>query len=225
MDAVIGAGPLLLEGFGVTIAVALLSLALATVLGGLGAAAKLGGGWLARGAADVYTTVIRGVPELVTILIVYFAGQRLVNVLAQSVGLQGVDVSVFAAGVLSIGFIYGAYMTETFRGAYLAVPRGQIEAARAFGLSKGRTLWRIVIPQLARHALPGYANVWQVLVKATAIVSIIGLSDLVGLALRIGRRERDPFTFLLVVLVAYLLITAVSNWGFRVAERRFARGH
>ncbi|MGF1657893.1 MAG: ABC transporter permease [Rubrimonas sp.] len=225
MEAVIGAGPLLLEGFGVTIAVALLSLALATVLGALGAAAKLGGGWLARGTASVYTTVIRGVPELVTILIVYFAGQRLVNVIARSVGLEGVDVSVFAAGVLSIGFIYGAYMTETFRGAYLAVPRGQIEAARAYGLTKGRTLWRIVIPQLARHALPGYANVWQVLVKATAVVSIIGLSDLVGLALRIGRRERDPFTFLLVVLVAYLLITALSNWGFRLAERRFARGH
>ncbi|PJA60183.1 MAG: ABC transporter, partial [Rhodobacterales bacterium CG_4_9_14_3_um_filter_71_31] len=86
------------------------------------------------------------------------------------------------------------------------------------------TLTRIIIPQLMRFALPGYANVWQVLVKSTAVVSVIGLADLVGLALKIGRRERDPFTYLIVVLVAYLLITSVSGWLFQRAERRLARG-
>ena len=224
MEALIGAAPLLLEGFGVTVSVALLALALATALGALAAAAKLGGGPVGRGVAEVYTTVIRGIPDLVTILIVYFAGQRAVNAAAGWMGLEGPDISVFAAGVLAIGFIYGAYMAETFRGAYLAIPRGQIEAAVAVGLSPRRTLWRIIAPQLMRHALPGYNNVWQVLVKSTAVVSVIGLSDLVGLALRIGRRERDPFTFLLVVLLAYLAITAVSGWAFARAERRLARG-
>jgi His/Glu/Gln/Arg/opine family amino acid ABC transporter permease subunit len=224
VDAVIGAGPLLLEGFGVTLAVALLSLALATLLGAVAAAARIGGGAVARGAATVYSTVVRGVPDLVMILIVYFAGQRAINALAGSVGLGQVDLSIFWAGVIAIGFSYGAYMAETFRGAYLAIPRGQIEAATAMGLSRRRTLWRIVAPQLMRFALPGYANVWQVLVKATAVVSVIGLADLVGLALRVGRRERDPFTFLLVVMVAYLLITSVSGWLFRRAERRLARG-
>lgn len=224
MEALIGAAPLLLEGFGVTVSVALLALALATALGALAAAAKLGGGPLGRGVAEVYTTVIRGIPDLVTILIVYFAGQRAANAVAGWMGLEGPDISVFAAGVLAIGFIYGAYMAETFRGAYLAIPRGQIEAAVAVGLSPRRTLWRIIAPQLMRHALPGYNNVWQVLVKSTAVVSVIGLSDLVGLALRIGRRERDPFTFLLVVLLAYLAITAVSGWAFARAERRLARG-
>lgn len=224
MDAVIGAGPLLLEGLGVTIAVALLSLALATALGALTAAARIGGGPVTRGAAVVYSTVVRGTPDLVTILIVYFAGQRAINALAGSLSLGPVDLSIFWAGVIAIGFSYGAYMAETFRGAYLAIPRGQIEAATAMGLSRSRTLWRIVTPQLMRFALPGYANVWQVLVKATAVVSILGLSDIVGLALRVGRRERDPFTFLLVVMAAYLLITSVSGWLFRRAEQRLARG-
>jgi His/Glu/Gln/Arg/opine family amino acid ABC transporter permease subunit len=225
MQAVLDAAPLLLQGFQVTIAVALLSLALATALGALAAGAKIGGGAIARGAAESYTTVARGVPDLVMILIVYFGGQRIASGLAASLGFEGrVDVSIFAAGVTAIGFTYGAYLTETFRGAYRAIPVGQIEAARALGLSRRRTLWRIVAPQLARFALPGYGNVWQVLVKATAVVSVIGLADIVGLALRIGRRERDPFTFLLVVMVAYLLITSVSGWALARAERRLARG-
>jgi His/Glu/Gln/Arg/opine family amino acid ABC transporter permease subunit len=224
MDDIIAAGPLLLEGFGITVALAVASLALATVLGALGAAAKLGGGLAARWAAGVYTTVFRGIPEIVTVLIVYFAGQRAVNALAGLVGLEGVDVSVFLAGVIALGLTYGAYLTETFRGAYRAIPAGQIEAARAYGLSRGRTLRRIVAPQLMRFALPGYTNIWQVLAKGTAVVSVIGLGDLVGLAVKVGRRERDPFTFLLVVMVAYLVITSVSGWALRRAERRLARG-
>ncbi|TVQ57038.1 MAG: ABC transporter permease subunit [Rhodobacteraceae bacterium] len=226
MQAVLDAAPLLFRGFQITLSVALLSLALATALGALAAAAKLGGGALARGTAEVYTTIARGVPDLVMILIVYFGGQRLVSGLAASLGFSGrIDVSVFAAGVVAIGFTYGAYLGETFRGAYRAIPVGQVEAARALGLSRARMTWRIVAPQLARFALPGYANVWQVLVKATAVVSVIGLADIVGLAMRIGRRERDPFTFLLVVMAAYLLITSVSGWAFSRAERRLARGY
>ncbi len=224
MSSLIGAAPLLLQGLWVTVSVAGLALALATALGALSAAAKLGGGPVARAVAGAYTTVIRGIPDLVTMLIVYFAGQRLIDSLARSMGLEGVEISLYGAGVLSIGFIYGAYMTETFRGAFLAIPRGQLEAATALGLSRRRTLIRVIAPQLMRFALPGYANVWQVLVKSTAVVSVIGLADLVGLALRIGRRERDPFTYLIVVLIAYLLITSVSGWLFQRAERRLARG-
>ena len=224
MQAVLGAAPILLEGLWVTVSVALLALVLATALGGLAAAAKLGGGPVLRAAAGAYTTILRGIPDLVTILLVYFGGQRMANAGARALGFDGIDVSIYAAGVLAIGLVYGAYMAETFRGAFLSIPRGQIEAAVACGLSRGRTLWRIVAPQLMRHALPGFTNVWQVLVKSTAVVSVIGLNDLVGLATRIGRRERDPFTFLLVVLVAYLLITAISGWMLARAEKRLARG-
>jgi His/Glu/Gln/Arg/opine family amino acid ABC transporter permease subunit len=224
MEEIVAAGPLLLGGFGVTVALAALSLALATALGALGAAAKLGGGRALRVGAEVYTTVFRGVPELVTVLIVYFAGQRAANAAAGAVGLEGIEISTFLAGVLSLGLTYGAYLTETFRGAYRAIPEGQVDAARAFGLSRGRTLARIVAPQLMRFALPGFTNIWQVLAKATAVVSVIGLNDLVGLAVKIGRRERDPFTFLLVVLVAYLLLTSISGWLLGRAEKRLARG-
>jgi His/Glu/Gln/Arg/opine family amino acid ABC transporter permease subunit len=224
MDAVIGAGPLLLEGFGVTVAVALSSLALATLLGIVTAAAKLGGGPVARRVAGGYTTLVRGIPDLVIMLIVYFGGQRILNAVMAGIGGERVEVSEFAAGVVGIGLAYGAYMGETFRGAYRTIPHGQIEAARAMGLSRGRTIWRIVAPQLARFALPGFSNTWQVLVKATAVVSVIGLADLVGLALRVGRRERDPFTFLIVVLLAYLAITSVSGWLLRRAELRLGRG-
>ncbi|HUF56754.1 MAG TPA: ABC transporter permease subunit, partial [Thermohalobaculum sp.] len=128
--------PLLASGALVTVALAVLSLVLATALGGLGALAKLRGGLIGRGAASVYTTIVRGVPDLVLILLIYFGGQRLVNQVGGSLGLDYVEVSKFWAGVVSIGFIYGAYLTETFRGAYMTIPRGQKEAAEALGLGR-----------------------------------------------------------------------------------------
>jgi His/Glu/Gln/Arg/opine family amino acid ABC transporter permease subunit len=225
VQALIDYAPLLAEGAGVTIALALLSLVLATLLGALGAAAKLSGllalDWLARG----YTTLVRGIPDLVLILLVYFGGQRLVNALAQALlGLDYVEISKFGAGVAAIGFIYGAYLTETFRGAYLAVPRGQAEAGRALGLGRGAILWAIELPQLVRFAVSGYSNVWMVLVKSTAVVSVIGLGDLVGLADKAGKSTRQQFWFYLVVLAVYLAITAVSEWALGRVERRANRG-
>jgi ABC-type arginine transport system permease subunit len=126
--------------------------------------------------------------------------------------------------VIAIGFIYGAYLTETFRGAYLTVPSGQIEAGRALGMHTPALHWTITLPQLARFALPGYANVWQVLVKSTAVVSVIGLQDLVGLADSAGKTVRQPFVFFAAVLGVYLLITWASTTIFDRAERRYARG-
>ena len=101
--------------------------------------------------------------------------------------------------MLTIGFIYGAYLTETFRGAILAVPRGQIEAAQAFGMSRAQVLWRIVLPQMVRHAIPGFANNWLVMVKATALVSIIGLDDMVHRAGLAAAATREPFTFYMAI--------------------------
>lgn len=224
MDPLIAYAPLLAGGALVTVALALVSLVLATALGGLGAWAKLAGGWAGGGLASVYTTIVRGVPDLVLILIIYFAGQRLANAVGEAFGLGYVDVSKFWAGVLSIGFIYGAYLTETFRGAYLTVPKGQREAAYALGVPPLVTFWKVQFPQVARFALHGYANVWQVLVKSTAVVSVIGLQDLVGLADKAGKSTREPFLFFAAVLLVYLAITSVSGWGFRLAEIRANRG-
>lgn len=216
--------PILLTGAFVTVALALVSLALATLLGAIGAVGKLARRPLWRRLAMAYTTLVRGVPDIVLMLLVYFGGQRLLNALLGAVGAGAVDLPPFLAGVLAIGFLYGAYLTETFRGAYLAVPRGQADAGRALGLHPFAVFWAVMLPQLVRFALPGYANVWQVLVKSTAVVSVIGLQDLVGRANDVGKTLREPFLFLLVVLAVYLAITWISSVALERLERRAARG-
>ncbi len=224
MDPLLEYAPLLARGALVTIALALVSLALATTLGALGAAAKIGGGPVSRGVTRVYTTLVRGIPDLVLILLVYFGGQRLINDLGALLGWDYVELSKFWSGVISIGFIYGAYLTETFRGAYLTVPRGQSEAAHALGLGPLATVRHVTGPQLLRFALPGYGNVWQVLVKSTAVVSVIGLDDLVGLADKAGKSTREPFLFFVAVILVYLAITSASNRLFAHAEARVGVG-
>ena len=222
MDKLIEYSPLLARGAVVTVALAVVSLALATLLGGLAAAGRIGGGRIARGVVLTYTSIVRGIPDLVLILLVYFGGQRLLNVTLGLFGLPSVALSPFTAGVLAIGFIYGAYLAETFRGAYMTIPKGQLEAGQALGLRGFPLMWKVMIPQLIRFALPGYGNVWQVLVKSTAVVSVIGLEDLVGLANDAGKTTREPFLFLSAVMLVYLAITFVSTNVLALMERRYA---
>ena len=126
--------------------------------------------------------------------------------------------------MLSIGFIYGAYLTETFRGAYLTIPPGQLDAGRALGLHRWAVLWTVAVPQLVRFALPGYANVWQVLVKSTAVVSVIGLQDLVGLANDAGKTVREPFVFFAAVLLRLPRDHLGLDDGLRPGRAAHARG-
>jgi arginine/ornithine transport system permease protein len=220
-----GYGFSLLEGAWLTLEVALTSLTLSAVLGLFGALAKLSQSRLARSTASVYTTIIRGVPDLVMMLLIFFGGQMLVNDLTARFGYQGfIDVDPFIAGVITIGFIYGAYMTETFRGAILAVPAGQLEAGYAFGMSRTLVFRRILLPQMMRHALPGLGNNWLVLLKTTALVSVIGLDDMVRKATLAAGATRLPFTFHFVVASGYLVFTAVSMLLLRWAERRYSVG-
>ncbi len=205
-----------------TVALAICALALATTLGALGAAGKLSGRRIASGSVMTYTTIVRGVPDLVMILLIYFGGQRFINDIGGLFGWDYVELSKFLAGVIAIGFIYGAYMTETFRGAYMTIPRGQVEAAQALGMNGIAIFLRVSLPQLIRFALPGYANVWQVLVKSTAVVSVIGLEDLVGLANDAGKSVREPFLFFAFALLAYLFIYFVTTNLFEWLERRYA---
>ncbi len=222
MENLIEYMPLLLRGAVTTLSLALAALVMATALGALGAWGKVAGGRIARGLVFAYTTIVRGVPDLVLILLIYFGGQRLINVAAKSVGLDYVELSKFWAGVAAIGFIYGAYLTETFRGAYMTVHGGQREAAMSLGMRPLQVLRAVTLPQLIRFALPGYANVWQVLIKSTAVVSVIGLEDLVGLANDAGKSVREPFLFFAAVFVMYLFFTWVSQSIFNAAERRYA---
>lgn len=222
MDKLIPYIPLLLKGTLVTISLALSAMLFATILGTVAAAARLNGGRFGRWCVLAYTSLVRGVPDLVLILLMYYGGQRLVNTIGASMDWDHIDFSPFLSGVLSIGFIFGAYLTETFRGAYLTIPPGQIEAAKSLGMKPLQVLWKVSIPQLIRFALPGYANVWQVLVKSTAVVSVISLGDLVGLANDTGKSVREPFVFFAFAFMIYLVITWVTTTGFNKLEQRFA---
>ncbi len=220
-----GYGPSLFEGAIVTVELAFMSLALALAFGLIGATAKLSQSRLLVGAATTYTTLIRGVPDLVMMLLFYYGGQVLVNKLSDYIyDAYGIDFffqfDPFIAGVLTIGLIFGAYMTETFRGAFLAVDIGQIEAAKAYGFSRWHTFRRIMIPQMLRHALPGVGNNWQVLLKTTALVSIIGLTDMVRVAEQAAKAERSPFLFFIPVALVYLTLTAASELFIKWLDKR-----
>jgi His/Glu/Gln/Arg/opine family amino acid ABC transporter permease subunit len=216
--------PAILEGLASTLLVAACSLAVACFFGLAGAVAKLSASRTARVVADVYTTLIRGLPELVLMLFIFYGGQILLNHIAEAQGWGYIDVPPFAAGVLTIGFIFGAYLTETFRGAILAIPKGQIETAAAYGLPRAKVIGRIVLPQMVRHAIPGFSNNWLVMVKATALVSIIGLDDMVHRANLASAATREPFTFYAAIALIYLAVTTVSIIVLSRVEKRFSLG-
>lgn len=220
-----GYGPSIFEGTVLTLEVSFSALMIAMVLGIIGALSKLSHSSILRTVAQIYTTVIRGVPDLVLMLLVYFGGQVLINQIGPLIGYdEYIDINPFIAGVSTIGFIFGAYMTETFRGAILAVNRGQLEAGYAYGMSGGLVFRRIMLPQMVRHALPGFGNNWLVLIKTTALVSIIGLDDMVRKAAMAAGATRMPFTFYVVVALNYLIITTVSIYILKYLENRYSVG-
>ncbi len=216
--------PLILKGMLLTLEVAVLSLLIAILLGMIGALAKLSKSRIAQGIAGIYTTVIRGIPDLVMMVLIFFGGQIIVNDIGEKLGLDYIDVSPFVAGVLTIGFIFGAYMTESFRGGILAVSRGEIEAGYAFGMTPLKVFLRITLPAMVRHALPGFGNNWLVLAKTTALVSVIGLQDMVFNAGLAGGSTRKPFTFYCVVAFLFLIITGISDVGLRWLDKRYSVG-
>jgi len=215
----------LIDGTIMTIKLALTSLVIALIFGLLGAWAKLSANRLAQRLAGAYTTIVRGVPDLVLILLVFFGGQVTLNNIGAITGLWGyVEVSQFAAGAGTIGVIFGAYFTETFRGAIMAIPRGQIEAGISCGMRKSLIFRHIIWPQMVRFALPGFTNNWLVQLKTTALVSVIGLQDLVYNAFTAGRSTGQLFTFMAAAFVIYLLLTGVSDLLLRSVERHYNRG-
>ncbi len=220
-----GYGSTILDGAWLTVQLALLSMAVAVTLGLLGAAFRLSPvKWLAL-LGETYATVIRGIPELVLILLIFFGGQDLVNRIAPLLGHEDyIDINPFVAGVGTLGFIYGAYLSETFRGAFMAIPKGQGEAGLAYGMSPLRVFLRILVPQMIRLAIPGITNNWLVLVKATALISLVGLQDMMARAKSAGDATREPFTYILLAAAVYLAITSVSLLVLRYLERRYSVG-
>lgn len=218
-------GRLILEGFRLTLLVSISAMAVAVLLGLIGAWGKLARVRFARWAAAIYTTTVRGVPELVMILLVYYGLPTVIQGLADTAGYAvRINFHPFVAGTVTIGFIYGAFATEVFRGAYLAVPKGQIEAAQACGMSRILVVRRVLLPQMWRYALPGLGNVWMTLIKATALVSVIELRELMRSAEVAAQATRQPFTFYFLAALLYLLLTVASNLLQRKLEAWASRG-
>jgi histidine transport system permease protein len=219
-----GFGPLLLQGSWMTVKLSFLCLLVSVGLGLIGASAKLSKSALLRVPAQAYTTLIRGVPDLVLMLLIFYSLQTWLTSLTEALDWDYIEINPFSAGVITLGFIYGAYFTETFRGAILAVPRGQMEAATAYGLTRAQRFRLVVFPQMMRFALPGIGNNWMVILKATALVSIIGLADLVKVAQDAGKSSYQLFFFLILAALIYLVITTVSNYVLRRMEIFYAAG-
>jgi octopine/nopaline transport system permease protein len=220
-----GWGPSMLFGAVMTLAVAGSGFVLGAAIGTLGAWAKIAGGRLARGLADLYTTVLRGIPDLLVIYLFYFGGGMALSSIAHLFGQGGfISLPGFVAGALAIGVVSGAHHTEVFRGAFRAVSRGELEAARAVGMGRMLCFRRIIAPLVLRYALPGLGNVWQLVLKESALVSVTGVVELVREAQIGAGSTRQPFDFFISAAALYLCITTLSGWMMHRAERRFSKG-
>lgn len=219
-----GFGPALLAGTWMTIQLALTSLALGLVLGLLGALAKTSPLKPLQWLGGAYSTLVRGVPELLWVLLIYFGTVGLMRSLADLLGMESLELSAFAAGTIALALCFGAYATEVFRGAILAIPKGHREAGLALGLSTPRIFWRLVLPQMWRIALPGLGNLFMILMKDTALVSVIGLEELMRRSQIAVTASKEPFTFYMVAAMIYLGLTVVAMIGLHFLERRASRG-
>lgn len=208
-----------LTGLWITFKVAFGALLLGLSLGVLGAAAKASSyRWLAR-SVSVMINLIRGLPELLVLFFVYYGSIIILSYLFD----QYIEVSAFTASIISLGLIFGAYATETIRSAYNAIPRGQWEAAIAYGFSSPLAWIRIILPQLWLHALPGLSNLWMVLLKDTALVALIGLPDTMRVAQNVSAATQQPFKVYLIAGLIYLGLTSLSLIGQQTIKRYLAR--
>jgi len=219
-----GWGGNLLRGAIASLQIAGGAFALGLVIGTAGALGKLNGGPVARDLLAVYTTVVRAVPELILILLLYYAGTDLLNQALRAMGQRPVEISGIVAGIVVLGVVQGAYATEVLRGAIQAVPRGQIEAARAFGMGPVQLFRRITLPAMLPMALPGLSNLWLIATKDTALLAVVGFAELTLQTRQAAASTRAYFTFFLAAGAIYLVMTLVSGRIFGWLEARYRRG-
>lgn len=220
-----GWGAVLLAASGVTLSLSVLGFLLGAVFGALAASGRLSARRVPAWIAHAYGTVFRGVPDLLTIYLLYYGGSIALTQLGKYFGATGfVGLPAFSTGVLAIGVISGAYQAEVYRGAYHAVDRGQLDASKALGFSGWQSLRLVIVPQLMRHALPGLGNVWQLVLKDSALISVIGLVELMRQAQIGAGSTREPFIFYIAAGVLYFVIAAVTAQVFRYSEMRAWRG-
>jgi octopine/nopaline transport system permease protein len=221
-----GWGLTMLLAAGMTLAVAATGFLIGAGFGALAATARLSGNRAARVAADSYTTILRGVPDLLVIYLLYFGGSSVVTWMGSTLfGTEGfVSVPAFAVGALALGVCNGAYQGEVFRGGFLAIAKGEIEAGRAMGMAPATLFRRVIAPQVLRTAIPGLGNCWQLCLKESALITVTGLVELLRQSQIGSGSTRQPFSFYITAGMLYLVITTVTSWLFDRAEKRAMRG-
>jgi octopine/nopaline transport system permease protein len=220
-----GWGLALMVATGMTLAVASCSFLVGAAIGALVAWAKLSGPIWVRRMADGYTTVLRGIPDLLVIYLFYFGGSGVLGALGRLVGADGfIGMPAFMTGALAVGIVSGAYQAEVFRGAYSTINRGEIEAAHSVGMKRGLLFRHIVAPLVLRFAIPGLGNTWQMVLKESALISVTGLIELMRQSYIAAGSTRRPFDFYIAAAALYLIITWVSTLLFQRAETRALRG-
>lgn len=219
-----GWGMALLKAAGMTLLLTIAALLIGALVGSLVAAAKLSPRRTWRWLGEAYSILFRGIPELLVIYLFYFGGASVVTAVKFWLGGEGyVDVPPFLVGAIAVGLICASYQAEVYRGAFLAVAKGQLEAALAMGMSRSLRIRRVLIPQIWRYALPGLGNVWQMTLKDSALVSVIGLVELMRASQVAAGATRHYFTFYIVGGLGYLILTGLSARLFSYAEARVRR--
>ncbi|KPX54004.1 ABC transporter permease [Pseudomonas amygdali] len=219
-----GFGPALAAGALMTVQLALSALCLGLILGLLGALAKTSPYKPLQWLGSTYSTLVRGIPELLWVLLIYFGTVNGMRALGKLFDIPDLALSAFAAGVIALGICFGAYATEVFRGAILAIPKGHREAGLALGMSRPRILFKLVLPQMWRIALPGLGNLFMILMKDTALVSVIGLEEIMRHAQIAVGFTKQAFTFYMVAAFMYLGLTVLAMAGMYFLEKRASRG-
>lgn len=207
-------------GVKVTISLALATLPVGLALGFLIALARQSQEWSLRAATGIYTTIFRGMPELLTLFIIYYGFQILIQTLFTAAGSgMRIEINAFVAGMLALSVVFSSYASEVLLSAFQAIPRGQYEAGSAVGLSRRKTMWLVIVPQLIRIALPGLSNLWLVLLKDTALVSVVGLADIVRQTGVAARVTKEAFLFYGIACLLYLILATVSSIGLNAIAR------
>ena len=211
-------------GVGVTVSLALATLPLGLFIGFMIALAKQSTEASLRIAADIYTTIFRGLPELLTIFIVYFGLQIAIRQAFTAMGFENPpEINAFVAGMIALGLVFSSYASEVLLSAFRAIPKGQYEAGDALGLTRRQTMLRIILPQLVRIALPGLGNLWMVLLKDTALISVIGIADILRQTGIASRVTKEAFLFFGLACLLYLTLAMLSSIVFSWIERRTKR--
>jgi len=220
-----GWGDEIAAGLKVTVAVALVTLPIGLLIGFMVALGQQSEEKAVRLAAGIYTTIFRGLPELLTLFIIYYGMQILLQSLLAWFGYDGrIEINAFVSGVIALSVVFSSYCSEVLLSAFRAIPKGQYEAGDALGLHSGRTMMLVILPQLVRIALPGLVNLWMILLKDTSYVSIIGLSDIIRQTGVAARVSKEAFFFYFLACLLYLSLAVISSFGINYIERWSRRG-